>query len=590
MCGIACYFGGKRKASFLMDALSKLQYRGYDSAGLASLNGGRFEVFKQIGEIAKLSKKLPDDMLLSCALSHTRWATNGEVSKLNCHPHLSNGGVWAVVHNGIIENYKQLKSELLNPPKSQTDTAVVAEMLEEKNVQNISDFIDVMNVCEGSFALVATTNQEKNMFLAKRKSPLFVAENDAHEFLSASDPICFLGFAESFYCLDDDEFAEIVSGKITFFDKNAKIVKKDKKSLNIYNQEISKRNYSSFMLKEILEEGEVLEKQVEYYQNMNILERFSKEFFDRFDEILFIGCGTAYHASLVGAKIMSKLAGFKARAEIASEFVYNKPHQISNKTLVILVSQSGETADTLKAMEIAKSYGAFCVALTNVPYSALSAHSDIVLPVCAGVEVAVASTKAYVCQITAIYMLAQNLANCVNSHKVDYFSNVLRLSKNLFQFSQGLLDELAEVLAKENECIMIGKDLDYVTALEASLKLKETAYIKASAYPSGELKHGYLALVANGTPLLVFAFNSKINQKSYNSAEEARSRGARVFIFTNDKSLKGKKDVLYIDFNDEILSAVASIVPLQLLACKVCDLKNICPDNPKNLAKSVTVE
>lgn len=588
MCGIVGFVGEKRKSSFLIKALSKLEYRGYDSAGFAKLETGEIKTIKKSGKIQNLLDEIIETDEFETGIAHTRWATHGEPNETNAHPHVSKNGLWAVVHNGIIENYKELKIKHGLSPKSETDTAVISELLEKSQAKGISDFIDVLSEADGSFAIVSICkNQEKTLFLAKHKSPLYVSENSIHEFMVASDPICFRNFSDEFYFLDDDEFAEICDGKITFFNNNKTRIEKQPQKIGNIFEDTDKGEYPHFMLKEIMEEKQAILNQVEIYESKKILEMFDDWFLSKFNEVKFIGCGTAYHAGLMGAKFVQKILRKKSSAEMASEFIYSEPNFVSPKTLYIFVSQSGETADTLRAVELVQKAGATSIALTNVLYSRLAKISDYVLPISAGVEIAVASTKAYVCMLTSIYLFCKYFES--NKEYGHASSKLKEMAENILNFDTQKLNQIAYEIKNKTEAIFIGKDMDYITSLEASLKLKEVSYINASAYPSGELKHGFLALIEKGTPLFVFANQKNINTKTMSSMKEAESRGANVVVFTNDSSFECDSQIV-IHNNDEILSQIEIISSMQYLAYRVSVLKDINPDQPRNLAKSVTVE
>ena len=588
MCGIVGYVGNKQRVKFLIETLSKLEYRGYDSAGFASLEKGKIKTIKKSGNIQNLIGEIKDDEMFETGIAHTRWATHGVANEINAHPHVSNGGEWAVVHNGIIENYNELKIKYGLRLKSETDTAVVSELLEIKNTKTIDEFINVFNEICGSFAIAAISkNKEKTMFLAKQKSPLYVSENMRHDFMVASDPICFLGFSNSYYTLDDGEFAKIENGSVKFFNDKKESVLKEVEKLEGVFEDTCKGDYSHFMIKEIMEEKNAILRLVDVYKSKQIMERFDDWFLAKFNEVKLIGCGTAYHAGLMGAKFIQKILGKKASAEMASEFIYSQPNFVSKKTLYIFVSQSGETADTLQALEVVRKAGATAIALTNVLYSSLAKKSDFVLPISAGVEIAVASTKAYVCMLAALYLFCEYFKS-----SNDYFlafSKLENLAENILNFNIQKLDMFAEKIKSNSSAVFIGKDMDYVTALEASLKLKEVSYINANAYPSGELKHGFLALVEKGTPVFVFANQKEINLKTINSMHEAESRGGEGFVFTNNDCFEFKNQIT-ISNDDEILSQIEIISAMQYLAYKVSTLKKINPDQPRNLAKSVTVE
>ena len=590
MCGIVGYVG--RKTSFLNIAniLQRLEYRGYDSAGISSLKNGKFNIIKNKGNISKLKEKITDKEEGSCLIAHTRWATHGEVNEINAHPHASQNNVWTIVHNGIIENFNEIKEQLKISPKSETDTAVVAQLLEDKNIETLEQFVDVFSNVIGSYAIVAEhKNHEKTLFVSKQKSPLYCAQNNFGDVLVASDPICFSGFSKDYYIFEDGEFAIIKPGQIKFVGKTKEIVNKTKIVLDEKYQGLENNNFSHFMLKEICEESVVLKNQVREYKEKNHFSIFNKEMILKFNKVLFVGCGTAYHAGLMGAKYISKKTKIYATAEIASELIYNEPSFIDSKTLCVFVSQSGETADTCRAMELAKMQGAFCVALTNVSYSTLARLADFVLPICAGVEIAVASTKAYVCQLSAIYMLASHISNVLFRNRENYFEKIEKVAEKILSFDYASIDRMAESFLSVRDAVFIGKDLSFVTAQESALKLKEVSYINAVGYASGELKHGFLALIENGTPLIAFAGDKKINLKTLNSASEAKARGANVIIVSNE-NVKECDNIVFVDEPDEFLFSILSITPMQYLAYKVSVLRNINPDQPRNLAKSVTVE
>ena len=586
MCGIVGYVGKKKKIKDIIGKLKKLEYRGYDSSGIASSENGVVTCYKEVGCIDNLSKTVPDDADTMCAIAHTRWATHGKPLTKNAHPHASNGGLWTLVHNGIIENYLELK-ENLQQIDSDTDSAVVAELLEERGVSSIEDFVDTFSVVNGSYSIVAMNkNKPQELFLAKNKSPLYVANCDG-DYLVASDPICFVGVAKEYYEFVDGDFAHIDENGITFYAKKEKIAKQTTVMDDSF-ENFSDEGYDHYMLKEIYEEPEALRRQVRYYSEHRVLDKFDKDFMSQFEEVVFVGCGTAYHAALIGANYFKKQLNIKARAEVASEFIYSKPLFASEKMLFVFASQSGETADTLMAALMAEERGATTIALTNVLYSSLAKKTDYVLPVCAGPEIAVASTKAYVCQLSAIYMLTSHLRN-FEGYEVDFYGEILKLADKALNFDKEKIERIAEEIKDATTPLFIGKDLDFTTAMEASLKLKEVSYINATNYSSGELKHGFLALVEEGTPLFVFCTQSEIAGKSINAANEAMSRGAKKYMITNIHQ-DDEENVIYIDDKNELTASILAIIPMQYLAYKVSTAKGINPDKPRNLAKSVTVE
>lgn len=586
MCGIVGYVGKKKNLQDIISKLKKLEYRGYDSAGIASADKDKVTCYKEVGCIDNLSRIVPEEAKTTCAIAHTRWATHGKPLTKNAHPHASNSGIWTLVHNGIIENYLDLKEGLQNID-SDTDSAVVAQLLEERGAKSIEDFMQTFSLVNGSYSIVAINkNKPKELFLAKNKSPLYVAECDG-DYLVASDPICFVGVANQYYEFLDGEFAHIDENGITFYAKEAKLVKETIQMDDSF-ENCSDEGYDHYMIKEIYEEPEALRRQVRYYTEHRVFDKFDKDFMSKFDEVVFVGCGTAYHAALVGANYFRKQLNIRARAEVASEFIYSRPIFVNEKMLFILVSQSGETADTLMAALIAGERGATTIALTNVLYSSLAKKTDYILPVCAGPEIAVASTKAYACQLSALYMFSSYLKN-FEGYEVDFYSDILKVADKTLAFDMKKIERIAEEIKDSTTPIFIGKDLDFITAMESSLKLKEVSYINATNYSSGELKHGFLALVEEGTPLFVFCTQGDIAGKSINAANEAMSRGASKYMVTNIHQ-DDEENVIYIDEKNELTASILAIIPMQYLAYKVSTAKGINPDKPRNLAKSVTVE
>lgn len=586
MCGIVGYLGKKKNINEVIAKLKRLEYRGYDSSGIATAENGNVKCYKEVGCIDNLSKTVPEDLETSCAIAHTRWATHGKPLVKNAHPHSSNNGTWILVHNGIIENYLELK-EGLQTIESDTDSAVVAQLLEEKKADSIEDFMQVFSSVKGSYSIVAINkNRPQELFLAKNRSPLYVAKSD-DGFLVASDPICFVGVANEYYEFLDGDFAHVDENSITFY-ADKKIVKKQTSLMDDSFENCSDEGFDHFMLKEIYETPEALKRQVNFYKEHEVLAKFDKDFMSKFDEVVFVGCGTAYHASLFGAKYFRKQLNIKASAEVASEFIYSKPIFANERILFVLVSQSGETADTLMAANIASEGGATTIALTNVMYSSLAKKANYVLPVCAGPEIAVASTKAYTCQLSALYMLASHLKN-FNGGEFDFYQDIVNVAEKSLAFDMTKVERIANEIKDATTPIFIGKDLDFITAMESSLKLKEITYINATNYSSGELKHGFLALVEEGTPLFVFCTQADIAGKSINAANEAMSRGAKKYLITNIHQ-DDESEVIYIDESNELTASILAIVPMQYLAYRVSISKGINPDKPRNLAKSVTVE
>ncbi len=596
MCGIVGYIGKKIAEYELIEGLKHLEYRGYDSAGLAVLKNNQILTTKSEGNISCLEKNFNKTNFSSIGIAHTRWATHGTPNAINAHPHVSENNEWAVVHNGIIENFEKLKKVLMNQNyifKSETDTEVIPHLLQcfpcNKNIETI---INSCNKLKGSFALaILNKNHDDTLFLARRKSPLYISVNHEEVFV-ASDPICFYGKTKNYYALDDNEFCEAKISGLNFYNSNGQTINKTSIELNSFEENFGKQNYSHFMLKEIDETPNVLKRIILTYKDNCVFDKIGKDVLCDINKIALIGCGTAYHASQMGAKFIENIAKIDSRSYVASEFRYSEP-LIDEKTLAIFVSQSGETADTLMAHELAKQKGATTIALTNVLYSTLAKVSDYVLPVCAGPEIAVASTKAYSAQIAVLNMFAKYLSNIKNGTKLDFLNDISQLAESLKINCMDTLEKLSQELISENDAFFIGRGLDYISSKEASLKLKEITYINSQAYPAGELKHGFLALVEKGTFVFVIATNKNLLNKTLNSAYEAAARGAKLIIatpFNVQDNLKNIHAVISLPNYKEDLMPIATILSFQMLSYLSSVKREINPDQPRNLAKSVTVE
>lgn len=559
MCGIVGYIG-KNAVRIAVEKLKLLQYRGYDSAGVGYAENGRIIVEKRVGSVENLEVKSEAESVIA----HTRWATHGKVCERNAHPHKS-GENWAIVHNGIIENYASLAE---GKTISDTDSEVIAQML-EKGGEGLDSVLDSARKIEGAFAVLALDKSGK-IYAIKNKSPLFVSFGE-EGVMFASDPVCFYGFSHTYYSFCDNECAFTDGETLEFYDFSGQKI--NKKPLGI-TPEVSvsdKGGYGTFMQKEIYDIPYALSRIFKTYtgEYLSLVLGELRSFF----EVWFIGCGTAYHACEFGALIFAK-AGRKSRAFMASEFRYSS-HNPTKNTLCVFISQSGETADTLGALERVRNV-CTTVALTNVGYSALAQRADVVLPTLAGCEVSVASTKAYVCQISILSILASALSASVEGLGRITGEEVARL------------ESIAENLAKkltDGELVVLGRGADHVTAMECALKIKEVAYVNANAYPTGELKHGFIALIEEGSEVLVFATDRTLYKKSESGVKECESRGARVVVITlDDGEFSCGAEVVRVS------SYLHSVVLAQLFALhRATDCGNN-PDMPRNLAKSVTVE
>lgn len=596
MCGIVGFITKDNLENKLINTLKLLEYRGYDSAGIAVILNNEIKTTKSEGQIKNL-EKIVESSFSTCGIAHTRWATTGEPTIKNAHPHLSQNKNYAVVHNGIIENYEKLKKDLIKKNinfASDTDTEVIAQMLEcSKQKESIFALIETCKKLEGSFALAVLNKNENNtLFLARKKSPLYIAKLK-NEIITASDPICFASFTKFYYALNDDEFCRANLETVEFYNlKGEKVTKKLQKLENLQIDSIKNLD-NHFMLKEIKETKLAIKRIAENYKLLNFFNVFDSKFIKKYKKIVLVGCGTAYHACLMGVEFLEKFAKIDSKAYVASEFRYCNP-LIDKNTLCIFVSQSGETLDTILSQELAKKLGAYTITLTNVLYSTLAKNCNYVLPVFAGPEIAVASTKAYTAQITILYMLSKFLENIKYNRKYEIYENILNLSKKLKFFNEENFKELVEEIKNEKQIFFIGKLNDYITSLEASLKFKETTYINSSCYPSGELKHGFLAMIEQSSYVFSLITNKEMINKTLNASLEAQCRGAKIVLITPFSLQKEKLKNIYKVFKlqnfDEELMPITSIIFFQLLSYYTSISKNINPDKPRNLAKSVTVE
>ena len=593
MCGIAgCVLKNNCKQTCL-NMLKCLEYRGYDSAGICTLQNGDFWLKKCVGgvqDLMNLVNQNPGPSNCHVAISHTRWATHGSVSAQNAHPHISNN--WAIVHNGIIENYQQLKNQYSIECKSQTDSEVLAHLLDREGGFDIFSLIDACKKIDGSYAALCICKKNNKLFLAKNKSPLYVAQGGQGVFV-ASDVVAFAQHAQNFYALSDGEFAEINDKTITFYNSSGNVIKKSTQKIAAICDEQKKLGFKHYMLKEIYEIPQKIKDIYSYYssQNFQAFKFASQKQIKKAKNIFLIGCGTAYHSALVGGKFIQRSTQKNVKVFLASEFDWQQG-RISKNSVCIFVSQSGETADTLLCANKAKQFGCPTIAITNVLHSTLANMCDYSLSICAGTEIAVASTKAYVCQIILMQMLARAMKNNSPNSLAKFFQKRLQiLSQNIkkdIAQNNGKCKQLAKNILKYKKVIFIGKGMDYFTAQEASLKYKEITYIPSQAIPSGELKHGSLAIVDSKTLVVQIATSKKDIKKNQNTAQEVIARGG-VVISCSPWKICGKTN-LVLRKTKPCNYPIHSAVVFQLLAYHASVMLGNTPDKPRNLAKSVTVE
>lgn len=608
MCGIVGYLGKKRASEVIVDGLEKLEYRGYDSAGVAINNGSELEGRKFKGKLKILADNLevkPIDGNLG--IGHTRWATHGEPSDVNSHPHFNKDKSIAVVHNGIIENYAELKSELSSEGiefLSKTDTEVIPHLVSKYYEGNLLDAVfRATEDLKGAYALGIISKDSPDELVAVRKDSPLVVGVDESEFFIASDIPALLKYTRNVYFLENGDTVHIKGNKITIYDENRNIINRELFTVTWDIEAASKGGFDCFMNKEIHEQPQGIKDTVERRLDENgkiILDsiKMTKQDLEKINKIYIVACGTAYNAGLLGKKCIEKYLKVPVIADIASEFRYND-NFVDENSLVILVSQSGETADTLAVLRDSKKKGARILAVTNVVGSSIAREADDVFYTWAGPEIAVASTKAYTTQIVSLYMIALNFALEMGKIEVAEYKSVINEMLELSGKVEKILEQkdkveaVAKTLIEKEHIFYLGRGVDYYLALEGSLKLKEISYIHAEAFAAGELKHGTIALIEEGTPVVSIATQGTLFEKMMSNVEEVKARGANVIAIAKE----GNKDienvanqVLYIPEASDMLVPILAVIPMQLLAYYVSSLKGLDVDKPRNLAKSVTVE
>lgn len=607
MCGIVGYIGKQAVIPVLVEGLKKLEYRGYDSAGVAVLEEKGIKVCKSVGRLADLEKKLGDGYSdATIGIGHTRWATHGRPSDLNAHPHSDCSGDFAIVHNGIIENYLELKEWLIKQGHqivSETDTEVLPHLVEHFYKGDLVEAIrQVLTKVRGSFAMVALSrNHKEQLVVARKDSPLVIGLGEGEYFI-ASDIPAILNYTRHTYILADGEIAVIDREGVRITDFQGNPIKKEIFEVKWDAVAAEKGGYEHFMLKEIFEQPRALKDTLTGRLNHDgvILQEvdLTAEEVANINKIFIVACGTAWHAGLVGKILIERWARIPVEVDIASEFRYRSP-LIDEHTLVVVISQSGETADTLAALREAKRQGASVVAVTNVVSSSVAREANDVIYTWAGPEIAVASTKAYTTQLEGMVLLALFLAEARGSLPLEKISKIISALKEIPAQAQEILDQssiikdLALSFTVVDDVFFIGRSLDWSVSMEGSLKLKEISYIHAEAYAAGELKHGTLALITDNTPVIALATQMEVYEKTVSNIKEVKARDAKVIGFTfkgNDDLAKSVDQVIYIPQTIAELSPILSVIPLQLLAYYVSVARGCDVDKPRNLAKSVTVE
>ena len=606
MCGIVGYVGKRNAQDVLLDGLEKLEYRGYDSAGVALALEGGIRVVKSKGRLAELRKRLAvEDLARSgCGIGHTRWATHGEPSDVNSHPH-STPRV-SIVHNGIIENYGVLKERLMAKGytfESETDTEVLVKLIDScYEGEPLKALRAALAMVRGSYALaVLFRDFPDTLFAVKRESPLIVGWGEEENFI-ASDIPALLKYTRRYSVLEEGDMAVVNADGIRFYNEFAEPVEREVLTANWDQEAAEKGGYPHFMLKEINEQPAAITATVSPRVENGLPDLRVPELTDerlrRIGTVHLVGCGTAMHAGMVGKAAIEALARVPAQVEIASEFRYRNPI-LRPEDLVIIISQSGETSDTLAALKLAKRRGVPVLAIVNVVGSSIARAADYVMYTYAGPEIAVASTKAYMVQMCVLYLFALRLAY---ARGMQTDAEIRRLTAELLRAGEVIKPRLADCeqikylasrFVNTQSCFFIGRGFDYSLSLEGSLKLKEISYVHSDAYAAGELKHGTISLVTDGVPVIALATQKQVYEKTISNAKETKSRGAKVLLFTTRDAVvpDGVADyVVRLDDYDDLLMPLQLIVPLQLFAYYMAVLRGCDVDKPRNLAKSVTVE
>ena len=597
MCGIVGYSGKNKKAiPVIISGLESLEYRGYDSAGIAYVKDNKINIIKEQGKIVNLKNNLDLNEESNLGIGHTRWATHGKPTKDNSHPH--HVGKITLVHNGIIENYIELKEELIKKGydfKSETDTEVACALIDSLYNGNIIETINsAIKRMRGSFAFGILVDGDDHLYATRLTSPLIIAKGD-NEYYIASDVPAILKYTNKYMLLDDYDIAKISSDRVTVYN-NLKEVKKEILTFVGDMEAGMKNGYDHFMLKEINEQDKVIKNTTHYYFDGTI-ESLIKNFpnLTKYNKIDIVACGSAYHTGLVGKSLIEKYADIPVNCEVASEYRYKRSFY-DKKTLVILVSQSGETADTLAALRKAKEDEIDTLAIVNVVGSSIAREAKYVLYIKAGCEIAVATTKAYTAQIAIFSLIAIYLAYTKKLLSDKEIKEIIEEINNLPEIINKTLKntdyiDIAKNIYKRKDIFFIGRGIDYSLSMEGSLKLKEISYINSVAYAAGELKHGTISLIENGTPVIAISTDSDLREKTISNIKEVKARDAYTIFITNDKvSGDFYDDIIVVDKIHELLQPIITIIPLQLLAYEVAKLNGCDIDKPRNLAKSVTVE
>lgn len=612
MCGIVGYIGTKKASPILINGLIRLEYRGYDSAGIATIEKNEISVMKDKGRVKNLYHlKGIDNLKGTIGIAHTRWATHGKPSQENSHPHTDNSKTFSVVHNGIIENYHELRDFLTKNGYtfySETDTEVIPNLVhyyyqKEETSGDLKFLHAVKNACsdlKGSFAIeIICKDYPDNMIVTRKDSPLVIGKGENENYISSDIP-AILSFTRNFYLLNDLELAILSRDTIAFYDKDLKSITKATQTIEWDATSAEKDGYEDFMLKEIYEQPTAIRETIgaKFHENTKCeLEElnFTKEYLSNLTKIYIVACGTAMHAGLAGKNAIEKLCHITTEVDVASEFRYRDP-LVDEKTLCIFISQSGETADTIAALKLCKEKGAKTLAISNVIGSSITREADNSIYTHAGPEIAVASTKAYTSQVVLMTILAIYFAETLEMHTdtiTTLKKDILALPKKIeetLKLSEKI-ENFSIKVCQEKDIFFLGRGIDETVAKEGSLKLKEISYIHSESYPAGELKHGPIALIENGVTVVSIMTDKSLVEKTISNIQEVVTRGAKTLVVTNQDIKKDRFDMtITIPETNPFISPILSIIPLQLLAYYISKEKGLDVDKPRNLAKSVTVE
>lgn len=598
MCGIIGYVGTQNTVDIILNGLKSLEYRGYDSAGIAYQTANRTKIIKAVGKIKNLQKKIDKSVCSNIGIGHTRWATHGKPNEKNSHPHKV--GKFTIVHNGIIENYASIKKLLNNYKfKSDTDSEVVAALLDKLYSEN-NDILKVIkqleNLLIGSYALgILCEDIPDTLYAVRKDSPLIVGVGK-HENFIASDVPAILKYTNKYILVDDNEIIEI-KDKVAIYNRKLEKIEKEVLTFEGSLEQAEKNGYEHFMLKEIHEQPMTIKETLHEYLQFDLESLLEKmPDFEKYTHISIVGCGSAYHAGLVGKYLIEKYADIKTDVYIASEFRYQKVF-IDENSLVIFISQSGETADTLASLRKVTELGIDTLAIVNVIGSSIAREAKQTIYIKAGPEISVATTKAYIAQVAMLSIIALNIGykkQIISDKKaLEIINSYRKLPEVIEELINRDYKQIAKSIYKKDICFYLGRSIDYALSMEGSLKLKEISYIVSSAYPAGELKHGTISLIDKGTNIIALATDKNISEKTFSNIKEVKARGAFVTLITTDKidnDLDFIDNKVVIPYLNDFVNPLIAIIPLQLIGYETAKLRGCDIDKPKNLAKSVTVE